>query len=357
MSQKHVSELAMEELEALDAIFAEALVIRPIGNNGAAVCEFTLPLNIPVPVRVQAGDREAILHRLPAAILRVAIPPGYPSDAPLVRIDAKYLTRRSRVRVAEALNELFVEGGLVLFEMAQFFQNDAWNLVREELGMRKVEGGGAVPIDIGLVLDDSENAERASDVLDSLLREEEAAIRRELDSARLPCCVCLVDQPGSMFHIMQACTHFSACKNCVSSFWEARIGDGQVSEKSLVCPVVGCAKAASVTEVKALVSNSVFEKFERFQLERAIGRMDDTVICRRATCDMPAARDSENPRLARCAYCGYNFCCECGMTWHGNELCSDLLNQYLKAESPSERVCSRLSCPSLLGLSTNVPRV
>jgi RWD domain len=112
MSQKHISELAKEELEALDAIFAEALVVRPIGNNGAAVCEFTLSFNIPVPVRVQAGDREAILHRLPAAILRVALPPGYPSDVPLAHIDAKYLTRRSRVRVAEALNELLARAAL-----------------------------------------------------------------------------------------------------------------------------------------------------------------------------------------------------------------------------------------------------
>jgi IBR domain, a half RING-finger domain len=220
--------------------------------------------------------------------------------------------------------------------------------------MRKVEGGDGVRSGIGLVLDDSENAERASDVLDSLLREEEAAIRRELDSSRLPYCVCLVDQPGSMFHIMQACRHFYACKNCVKSFWEARIGDGQVSEKGLVCPVVDCSKAASITEVKALVSNSAFEKFERFQLERAIGCMDDTVLCRRKTCNMPAAQDSDNLRLARCAYCGYNFCCECGMTWHGNDLCSDLLSQYVKAESPSERVCQRLSCLTL-ELPTNVP--
>lgn len=33
--------------------------------------------------------------------------------------------------------------------------------------------------------------------------------------------------------------------------------------------------------------------------------------------------------IGHCVYCDFNFCCDCGRSWHGNTLCPGILTKYL----------------------------
>ena len=84
--------------------------------------------------------------------------------------------------------------------------------------------------------------------------------------------------------------------------------------------------AATPAEVKRLVCESSYEKYERLLLQLSLAEMEDVVWCPR--CEYPALLHDSGGTLATCGKCGFSFCTDCRQTWHGLEPCANLAERW-----------------------------
>jgi E3 ubiquitin-protein ligase RNF14 len=100
---------------------------------------------------------------------------------------------------------------------------------------------------------------------------------------------------------------------------------------ALTCPEPTCRVTVTPPEVKALLPQSIFERYERLTLQTSLDAMRDLVWCPR--CEYPAFLvDGEGGRLALCGKCSFSFCCECRLAWHGLQPCANLATRWRQAD-------------------------
>lgn len=131
------------------------------------------------------------------------------------------------------------------------------------------------------------------------------------------CKICFLDKLGDHCTQFVPCFHVF-CKECILTYLEIRIKDGNV--KNIRCPEEKCLSEATPGQVKDLVSQELFAKYDATLLSVALDTMTDIVYCPRPHCQYPVSQEP-NEKIASCPACQYAFCVYCKMVYHGIEPC------------------------------------
>lgn len=73
-------------------------------------------------------------------------------------------------------------------------------------------------------------------------------------------------------------------------------------------------------QIKGLVSEQEFERYDRLLLKNTLAVMSDVKYCPRITCGSPVVIDKEES-MTVCQVCGFAFCILCMLSYHGVEKC------------------------------------
>lgn len=316
------NELIEQELEALKEIYGNALQ-QPASR--------VVVLSLPVRLEEGRGVRLILpngtelpctLPVLPDVTLSVRLSEGYPQVKPSVHVKCDYASLEALRELVKEIEGEFVQGEVVVFEWAM----RVGEFVESKVLERKDEGERGGEYMLRLVDDDEGGCGgdkrwrrvkvKGVEVARELQNYARRAERKRVDEGWFLCPCCWEMVAGVKCMGLMACGHVG-CRECLKGFWESRIVEGRVMEGDLVCLKSGCGGVAGVEEVKEVVNGEVFNKYERFVLERMLEK-DGVVRCGRIGCEEVAWVEG---RLARCGGCEFAFCVECGKAWHGEESC------------------------------------
>ncbi|XP_043377370.1 E3 ubiquitin-protein ligase RNF14 isoform X2 [Chelonia mydas] len=362
-----------DELLALASIYDEDEFKRVDSAQGGEtrIC-LELPQNFKIFVSgsptecLQNSGFEYTICFLPPLVLNFELPPDYPSVSPPVfTLSSKWLSRAQLTALCKHLDNLWEEnrGCVVLFAWMQFLKEETLAYLNitspYELKMCHQEDGQSrtslFPVNSELdccgaagaataqeeILD--ERAVQDVESLSSLIREildfDQAQQKKCFNSKMFFCSICFSEKLGSECMYFMECRHIY-CKSCLKDYFEIQIRDGQVH--CLSCPEPKCSSVATPGQVKELVGEELFARYDRLLLQSSLDLMTDVVYCPRPCCQTPVMQEP-GCTMGICSRCNYAFCTLCKMTYHGVSLCKitaeklmDLRNEYQEADEATK---------------------
>lgn len=150
------------------------------------------------------------------------------------------------------------------------------------------------------------------------------------------CGVCFMSWLGSECVQLFECGHIF-CKQCLGEFCKVQIKEGNV--QGVTCPQADCGATPTPAQVRSLVGEELFSRYDRLLLQSTLDRMADVTYCPRNSCGSPVIVDKSST-AAMCSVCSFAFCVKCKKTYHGAQDC------YTKKKE-SEDIMSQLSYASL----------
>ena len=164
--------------------------------------------------------------------------------------------------------------------------------------------------------------------------------KRQFNLNMFDCNVCFSSKLGDKCTLFYPCSHVF-CNSCMSDYFRIKICDGSV--KALTCPFDKCESQAIPSQVKELVDDDVYEKYEKFLLQSSLDCMNDVVYCPRKICQSPVLIENGSS-IGMCPRCYFAFCTLCKRSYHGVQPCpideaelKTLRIKYANA-SPEERL-------------------
>eukprot|EP00742_Colponemidia_sp_Colp-10_P004087 GILJ01004362.1.p1 GENE.GILJ01004362.1~~GILJ01004362.1.p1 ORF type:complete len:551 (-),score=53.45 GILJ01004362.1:1454-3106(-) len=279
------------------------------------------------------------IEHLPPLHLQVFLPALYPLEAaPQFVLSCDWLTPLQMASVANELDAMYQAsaGEVVLFHWVTFLRSDLFSFLGingvfpfrpirtvsqqaedsvvygndDGTSVNMLQSGRIVCPDwslsnLPLLLSDiaTYNAQRRHDIF---------------TSSEHQCSICFDFKAGTSFLRLHSCRHFF-CRVCLGGHCSTLIQDGAVS--LVTCPDTTCRARLLPTEVKEVVSEVLYEKFERFLLALSLDMMEDVVWCPDAACGFPVISD-RHLSLGVCNKCGFSFCTSCQKSWHPGQTCS-----------------------------------
>eukprot|EP00079_Xenopus_tropicalis_P015345 XP_004912890.1 PREDICTED: E3 ubiquitin-protein ligase RNF14 [Xenopus tropicalis] len=357
-----------DELLALASIYSEDEFKRSETAPGGEICVcLDLPPNFSAAIR---GDSTAAAHTesfedivsfLPPVILNFELPPGYPStDPPAFTLSCKWLSPSQLALLCQRLDDLWEEyaGGVVLFAWMQFLKEGTLEYLKINSPYEiQVYGFGSQCIKNNSGISDScsatgpaeaviwdkraiQDVESVAALIKCILDFNEAQQKKCFDSKSYMCNICFSEKLGS------ECTHFKDCQHvycnaCLKDYYTVQIQDGQV--QALNCPEPKCSSVATPAQVKLLVGEELFSRYDRLLLQSSLDLMADVVYCPRPNCQTPVMLEPGGT-MGICSNCNYAFCTLCKMTYHGVSACKlsaeklmALRNEYLEADEAGKQ--------------------
>ncbi|XP_029439576.1 E3 ubiquitin-protein ligase RNF14 isoform X2 [Rhinatrema bivittatum] len=189
-----------------------------------------------------------------------------------------------------------------------------------------------------------ERAVQDIESLTSLIRDildfDQTQQKKCFDSKLYMCNICFCEKLGSECMHFKECQHVY-CSACLKDYFEIQIKDGQVH--CLNCPEPECTSVATPAQVKELVGEQLFSRYDRLLLQSSLDLMADVVYCPRLSCQTPVMQEP-GCSMGVCSRCRYAFCTLCKMTYHGVSPCRmtaeklvALRNEYLEADEVNKR--------------------
>lgn len=83
-----------------------------------------------------------------------------------------------------------------------------------------------------------------------------------------------------------------------------------------------------VLQVRSLVSEEMFARYDRLLLQLSLDGMEDVTNCPRIDCQSPVLKE-EDSTMAVCPSCHLAFCTLCNMAYHGVSPCRIKKGEYL----------------------------
>ncbi|KAM9788704.1 LOW QUALITY PROTEIN: E3 ubiquitin-protein ligase RNF14 [Neosynchiropus ocellatus] len=359
-----------DELLALASIYDEDFHRAETAQGG----EFQVRLELPPDFRLVAkGDKvlECNICFLPPLVLNFELPADYPSSSPPVfTLSSKWMTKGQMSSLCRRLDQLWEEnqGSVVLFTWVQFLKEDTLDFLGIQSPLEVIRTGKRSDFEGMLSLpscsvwsDDSDVCSAASgtaaegtegrkgsqpdrravllmdpraDPLPQLLDYDEAQRQRAFDCKLFCCGICFSDKPGSDCLCFKECQHVF-CKDCLGGYFQVQITDGNV--QCLNCPEPKCTSSATPLQVKQLVGEELFARYDRLLLQSTLDLMPDVVYCPRQSCATAVMLEPDTT-MGICSACRYAFCTLCKMGYHGMSHCkasaeelSSLKDEYLSA--------------------------
>eukprot|EP01132_Coremiostelium_polycephalum_P000776 gene776-962_t len=142
------------------------------------------------------------------------------------------------------------------------------------------------------------------------------------------CPICIEDniECHNLFIISQ-CKH-QYCISCLSEYLKSNISDRKLV---IPCPTPNCKSIFQYEQIKLIVDNETFSKFEEFTLTSFIVADPNFKWCPKPGCGNAVFGEKSNPRT-RCsnATCNFEFCFNCEEEWHPNSTCEQYQNWKLE---------------------------
>ncbi|XP_069052060.1 E3 ubiquitin-protein ligase RNF14 isoform X3 [Lepisosteus oculatus] len=285
----------------------------------------------------------------------------YPSNSPPVfTLSSRWLSRVQLGTLCKRLDELWQEnvGSVVLFSWIQFLKEDLFSFLSIESPLevtnsnkgkqeRKKEGAGK---------DNAEDTEKdskeqpdpraiqevdpRSNLLLQLLDFDEMQQQKAFDSKMFCCNICFSEKMGSECTCFKDCKHVY-CKECMRDYFQIQIRDGNV--QCLNCPEPECSSVATPAQVKHLVGEELFARYDRLLLQSSLDLMADVMYCPRKMCETAVLVEPDTT-MGICPSCQYAFCTLCKMGYHGLSPCRataaelrGLRDEYLKASEEEKQ--------------------
>ncbi|CAI5643053.1 unnamed protein product [Oreochromis niloticus] len=337
-----------DELLALASIYDEEEFHRAESAQGG---EIQLCLELPPDFKVVVKD--------------------YPSTSPpLFTLSCKWMTRAQMSSLCRRLDELWEEnqGCVILFTWIQFLKEEALGFLGIQSPLEIIRGGSkAAMVQFGghpekaeekkkeLMNSKSEQKFSSSsqldprtvllmdpraDLLPQLLDFDEAQRQRVFDSRVFCCGICFVEKLGSNCLCFKECQHVY-CKACMTEYFQIQIRDGNV--QCLNCPEPKCTSLATPSQVKQLVDEELFARYDRLLLQSSLDLMADVVYCPRQSCGTAVMMEPDTT-MGICSACQYAFCTLCKLGYHGVSHCKiraeelrNLRDEYLSATASGQK--------------------
>ncbi|XP_041646493.1 E3 ubiquitin-protein ligase RNF14-like [Cheilinus undulatus] len=154
-------------------------------------------------------------------------------------------------------------------------------------------------------------------LLSQLLIHNAAQKQKEFNTTVFDCDICFVGWLGSECIQLLECGHIF-CQGCLGEFCKLQITEGNV--KGVTCPNADCSATPTPAQVRSLVGEELFSRYDRLLLQMTLDSMPDVVYCPRRTCAAAVIREKSS-RAAVCSVCRYAFCVACKKTYHGTKNC------------------------------------
>uniref|UniRef100_A0A1A8CPS5 E3 ubiquitin-protein ligase RNF14 n=2 Tax=Nothobranchius TaxID=28779 RepID=A0A1A8CPS5_NOTKA len=356
-----------DELLALASIYDEEEFRRAESAQGG---EIQLCLELPPDFKVLVKGEKTTEHNvcfLPPLVLNFELPSDYPSTRPpSFTLSSKWMTKSQLSSLCRHLDELWEEnqGSEILFTWIQFLKEEPLEFLgiqspvevirnskaagerrktdlasKEKPEEKKTEVIKETSEQHGSLL--SHPDQRAvvlmdphSDPLRQLLDFDETQRQRVFDGKVFSCGICFADKLGSTCLCFKECLHVY-CKDCMREYFEIQIREGNV--QCLNCPEPKCTSVATPSQVKQLVDEELFARYDRLLLQSTLDLMADVVYCPRRSCGT-AVMVEPDTTMGICSACQYAFCTLCKLGYHGVSHCKitaddlrSLRDEYLSA--------------------------
>ncbi|XP_043925206.1 E3 ubiquitin-protein ligase RNF14-like isoform X2 [Protopterus annectens] len=348
---KEDREAQEDELLALAGIFDEDEFKRDESSQGG---EIQICLTLPPDFGVLMDDRneqlEYIVDGLPPVVLKFDLPADYPSDSPpTFRLHCIWLTASQLTSLCTQLDEIWKEntGCVVLFSWIQFLRDEALSFLNigsslliepseirrcchcplastetEQAGIEEAEATvGASCCDPRAVQDVESWGNILPEILDFNQHQ-----KQKLFNSKVYCCkICFLEKFGSDCLCFTDCEHVY-CKACLKEYFEIQIKEGTVH--LLICPEPKCTSVATTAQVKQLVGEEAFSRYDRLLLQNGLSLMTDIAYCPRLSCQTAVLKEPDS-EMAVCSNCLFAFCTKCNLSYHGIAPCYDKLVEEL----------------------------
>ncbi|XP_018601527.1 E3 ubiquitin-protein ligase RNF14-like isoform X1 [Scleropages formosus] len=321
-----------DELLALASIYYQEFQKFGSKSGGEIRACVELPQDFKVAIRTGDIYREYAVSFLPPLVLNFELPVDYPSNSsPVFKLNCKWLSPSQLEGLQQHLKDLWEEGqgSVILFSWIQFLKEELLsflqiqsplevygdNETKENCSAEKVHLAQGDPL--------GQEASSMSDILLELLDFDEAERQRAFDNQVFSCGVCFSEKLGSDCMCFRDCDHVY-CRACLAEFIALRIRDGQV--RDLQCPHHKCSATVTPSQVKQLLSEELFLRYDRLLLQSSLDKMTDITYCPRQTCAAPVLLEHEG-KVALCPVCAYAFCPLCRRGYHGTSGCRSNIPQ------------------------------
>jgi len=136
------------------------------------------------------------------------------------------------------------------------------------------------------------------------------------EEGEITCEICFCDyQLEEMVEL--SCGHLF-CRDCIRGWLSSQICDGKVSAKQISCPNIDCRKEISPQIVLFNTEKSVFEKYERFVMNREVETNKKARWCGNpSNCESVVFIKNTLSKKCVCKKCGFVQCFKCGKAYHG----------------------------------------
>ncbi|XP_067899923.1 E3 ubiquitin-protein ligase RNF14 isoform X2 [Heterodontus francisci] len=359
-----------DELLALASIYEEDEFKRAESAPGG---EISICLELPPNFKIFFyGDEkqnkkdliEYVVSFLPPLVLNFEFPPDYPScSAPKYTLSCKWLFRAQLSALCACLDRIWKDNGscVVLFSWMQFLKEETLSFLLIESPLeiqRNIEEKSdytfseknkefgsqdktknlkeEFPLDPRAIQD----VELWASVLREILDFDQYQQQKTFNSKMFTCSVCFCEKLGIDCMYFKECNHVY-CKACLKEYFEIQIRDGNV--QCLNCPEPKCTSIATPAQVKELVKEETFARYDRLLLQSTLDLMTDVMYCPRTVCKSVVVLEPGNT-MGVCPGCRYAFCALCEMAYHGISPCrlkaeklSELRDEYLKADESGKQ--------------------
>ncbi|XP_061593201.1 E3 ubiquitin-protein ligase RNF14-like [Cololabis saira] len=170
-------------------------------------------------------------------------------------------------------------------------------------------------------------------LLSQILIHDASQKQKVFSSTVFDCGVCYVGWLGSASVQLHECGHVF-CQACLREFCRVRISEGNI--RGVTCPQEGCSATPTPAQVKSLVGEDLFSRYDRLLLQFTLESMPDVTYCPMRWCSSAVIRDKSST-AAQCTVCGFAFCVVCSKTYHGTNACYE--------EKPTEEIEDLPSLP------------
>ncbi|KAM3600698.1 uncharacterized protein V6R79_000967 [Siganus canaliculatus] len=367
-----------DELLALASIYDEEEFHQAKSAQGGEI-QLCLELPPDFKIVVKRGEKltEYSVCFLPPLVLNFEFPAEYPSTSPPVfTLSSKWMTRAQMSCLCSRLDELWEDnqGCVILFTWIQFLKEETIDFLNIQSPLEVIGGGSKASAECRKTdpaPSDSqcgnfpESAEEKksevkkeklsspldpravflmdprADPLPHLLDFDETQRQKVFDGKVFGCGICFVEKLGSGCLCFKECQHVY-CKDCLSEYFQIQIRDGNV--QCLNCPEPKCTSLATPMQVKQLVNEELFARYDRLLLQSSLDLMADVVYCPRQSCGT-AVMVEPDTTMGICSACQYAFCILCKMGYHGLSHCKinaeelrKLRDEYLAASSNGKKL-------------------
>uniref|UniRef100_A0A3Q3WKI4 E3 ubiquitin-protein ligase RNF14 n=1 Tax=Mola mola TaxID=94237 RepID=A0A3Q3WKI4_MOLML len=341
------------ELLVLASIYDEEFHRAESAQGGEIQLCLELPPDFKVVVK-GGKQTEYNVCFLPPLVLNFELPVDYPStSSPVFTLSSKWLTRAQVSRLCRRLDQLWEDnqGCEILFPWIQFLKEEALDFLGIQSPLEVVRGGskaGSEGRKSDPALSSSSQLDQRAiplmdprvDLLPQLLDFDEAQRQRVFDSKVFCCGICFVEKLGSNCLLFKDCQHVY-CKACMTEYFKIQIQDGNV--QCLNCPEPKCTSVATPLQVKQLVDEELFARYDRLLLQSSLDLMADVVYCPRQCCGT-AVMVEPDTTMGICSACHYAFCTLCKQGYHGLSGCKlpaaelrNLRDEYLSATAEGKK--------------------